>query len=52
MRGRGEEEELREKAVLWKNPTAQSDRDEHPASVIVPSISLLGSRLPYTTETY
>lgn len=51
--GRGGEGELPGRdTVLWKGPTAQSDRDERYASLIVPGISLFGSHLLYTTKKY
>lgn len=37
--------------VLWRGPAEQSDSDKCCASLIVLSISLFGSYLPYTTTT-
>lgn len=39
-------------AVLWRGPTAQSDRDESCASFIVLGISLFGSHLTDRTKKY
>lgn len=39
-------------AVLWRGPTAQSDRDESCASLIVLGISLFGSHLTDRTKKY